>query len=99
MTSRSRPNGPVDKPIPYDLPAEEATLGALLLDRDAIIKTERFLRPADFYREVHGWIYAAMLALYKRREPPDLVTLQSELARMGKLEACGGLAYLADLMA
>ena len=50
------PSG-VERPVPYDLQAEEAVLGSLLLDRDAIIKVAPFLRPDDFYREAHGWIY------------------------------------------
>ena len=50
-------DGPLERPVPYDLQAEEAVLGSLLLDRDAIIKVATFLQPADFYREANGWIY------------------------------------------
>src|SRR5436190_2178184 len=60
----------VERPVPYDLGAEEAVLGSLLLDRDAVIKIAAFLRPEDFYREAHGWVYGAVLDLYARREPP-----------------------------
>ncbi|HMA37017.1 MAG TPA: replicative DNA helicase [Chloroflexia bacterium] len=88
----------LERPVPYDLQAEEAVLGALLLDRDAIIKVATFLAPHDFYREANGWIYECILDLYHRREPPDLVTLSSELDRRGRLEPVGGLAYLAGLM-
>ncbi|HET9493331.1 MAG TPA: replicative DNA helicase [Chloroflexia bacterium] len=88
----------VERPVPYDLQAEEAALGSLLLDRDAIIKVAPFLRPEDFYREAHGWIYAAVLDLYARREPPDLVTLASELERAGRLEPIGGHSYLVSLV-
>jgi replicative DNA helicase len=88
----------VERPVPYDLQAEEAALGSLLLDRDAIIKVAPFLRPEDFYREAHGWIYAAVLELYARREPPDLVTLASELERAGRLEPLGGHSYLVSLV-
>lgn len=96
----------VTRAVPYNLEAEEAVLGSLLLDRDAIIKVEPFLAAADFYREPNGWIYQAVLDLYRRREPPDLVTLSSELGRrrVGNtaetlLEAAGGWAYLSALMA
>src|SRR5436305_14925591 len=91
-------NAPLERPVPYDLQAEEAVLGSLLLDRDAIIRVATFLQPTDFYRESNAWIYDCILDLYHRREPPDLVTLSSELDRRGRLEPAGGLAYLAGLM-
>jgi replicative DNA helicase len=87
----------VERPVPYDTGAEEAVLGSLLLDRDAIIKVAPFLRPDDFYREAHGWIYGAVLDLYGRREPGDPVTLSDELARHGRLEQIGGLSRLIQL--
>ncbi|MFL5735678.1 MAG: DnaB-like helicase N-terminal domain-containing protein, partial [Chloroflexia bacterium] len=58
----------VERPVPYDISAEEAVLGSLLLDRDAIIKVAPFLHSDDFYREAHGLIYQAVLDLYARRE-------------------------------
>lgn len=88
----------VERPVPYDLQAEEAVLGSLLLDRDAIIKIAPFLRPEDFYREAHGWIYAAVLELYGKREPPDPVTLSAELDRSGRLEQIGGYSFLVNLI-
>lgn len=88
----------VERPVPYDLAAEEAVLGSLLLDRDAIIKIAPFLRADDFYREAHGWIYGAVLDLYGRREPPDPVTLASELERGGRLDRIGGYSVLAGLV-
>ena len=88
----------VERPVPYDLAAEESVLGSLLLDRDAIIKVAPFLRPEDFYREAHGWVYAAVLELYSRREPPDPVTLASELERTGNLEKIGGYSSLIGLV-
>ncbi len=88
----------VERPVPYDIGAEEAVLGSLLLDRDAIIKIAPFLRPEDFYREAHGWIYGAVLELYGRREPGDPVTLSSELERNGRLDKVGGYSYLVSLV-
>ena len=88
----------VERPVPYDLGAEEAVLGSLLLDRDSVIKIAPFLQPADFYREAHGWIYGAVLDLYARREPPDPVTLSAELERSGHLENIGGYSYLINLV-
>ena len=88
----------LERPVPYDVPAEEAVLGSLILDRDAIIKIAPSLAPLDFFREAHGWMYAAILDLYQRREPPDLVTLASELDRRQRLDLIGGMAYIAHLM-
>ncbi|HST04491.1 MAG TPA: replicative DNA helicase [Chloroflexia bacterium] len=95
--NNNMPTG-VERPVPYDLQAEEAVLGSLLLDRDAVIKVAPFLRPEDFYREAHGWIYGSVLDLYGRREPPDPVTLASELERAGRLEAIGGYSFLSNLI-
>ena len=73
-------------------------LGAALIDREAIGRVAPFLRTDDFYRERNGSIYAAMLALYDRREPVDYMTLSDELSRAGQLEAVGGILYLGRLL-
>lgn len=91
-------DGQTEIPVPYDLRAEEAVLGSLLLDRDAVIGAATFLQPGHFYRDQNGWIYGAVLSLYQRREPPDLVTLSQELERTHLLEKVGGYARLASLM-
>lgn len=91
-------NGVPVKSIPANLEAERAVLGALLIDPDAIIKIANFLRPSDFYRERHAWIYEAMFALNERHEPLDFVTLVDELERREQLEAIGGPAYITELI-
>ncbi|MBX5492135.1 MAG: replicative DNA helicase [Chloroflexi bacterium] len=83
---------------PHNTDAEEALLGSLLIDRDAIAPIAAFLRPDDFYRERHAVIYAAMLALHQRGEPVDIVTLSDELRRTERYDAAGGLAYLSSLL-
>src|SRR5256714_1482278 len=88
----------VERPVPYDISAEEAVLGSLLLDRDAIIKVAPFLHSDDFYREAHGLISQAVLDLYDRREPGDAVTLSAELERNGRLDAVGGYSYIIGLV-
>ena len=88
----------IERLPPQNVDAEQSVLGSLLIDREAIIKIAPFLRPEDFYREVHGQIYGAVLDLHERREPADLVTLSDELERRGKLEAVGGAAYLTSLI-
>ncbi len=86
------------KSIPANLEAERAVLGSLMIDPDAIIKVASFLRAEDFYRERHGWLYAAMLTLNERREPLDFVTIADELERRSQLEEIGGPAFLTDLI-
>ncbi|MGQ9521397.1 MAG: replicative DNA helicase [Anaerolineae bacterium] len=87
-----------EKMIPHDVEAEEAVLGSLLIDPDALYRVASFLRPEDFYIQKNGWIYEAILALHDRREPVDLVTLRNELEARGLLEEVGGVAYLARLI-
>jgi replicative DNA helicase len=84
---------------PFDLAAERAALGAILLERDAIVVIAPFLAPAHFYMEKHALIYQAMLACYQRREPPDLTTVAAELRRQDQLEIVGGLTFLGELAA
>ena len=86
------------KTVPANLEAEQAVLGSLLIDPDAIIKIASSLRDTDFYRERHRWIYAALLGLHERREPADFVTLVDELERNEQLEAVGGPAYITELI-
>ncbi len=87
-----------DKLQPHNLEAEEAILGSLLIDPDAIIRVATFLSPDDFYVERHGWVYAAIRDLHERREPADLVTLTDELERRSQLGEVGGSAYLTGLI-
>src|SRR3989344_5539324 len=83
---------------PQNLEAETSVLGALLIDKDAIIKVAEFLRPEHFYKEAHGNIYKAILALYERREPADLVTVPDELKKMKVLKEVGSASYLTELV-
>jgi len=88
-----------EKMPPYDLDAEEAVLGSLLIDSDAIYKITSFLKPEDFFRESSQWIYQACLALGEERgERIDQITVAHELARSGRLEGVGGAAYLSHLV-
>jgi replicative DNA helicase len=83
---------------PQNVEAEQSVLGSILIDRDAIVRVAGFLRPEDFYREVHRTIFQAALDLFERREPADLVLLCDELERRGRLEQVGGPAYLTSLI-
>lgn len=82
---------------PCDLAAERAVLGAILLEREAIVAVAPFLAPRHFYLEKHALAYAAQLACYQRRVPPDLTTVAAELRQQGQLDLVGGLAFLGEL--
>lgn len=82
---------------PQNLDAEQSVLGSMLLDRDAIARVVEALRPEDFYRDLHRTIYTAILDLFERGEPVDLITVTNKLAGMGKLEDIGGATYLTSL--
>lgn len=82
---------------PHDIEAEQAVLGSMLMDKDAVIAAIEVLKAEAFYREDDKAIYEAILALYNRSEPIDIITLKEELSSMGKLDKIGGLEYLAQL--
>jgi replicative DNA helicase len=88
----------IDRLPPQSIDAEQSVIGALLIDRDAVIEVADFLRPQDFYRQAHGTIYGAILELYERREPVDIVTVSETLERNAALEQVGGSAYLTSLI-
>ena len=82
---------------PHDPAAEARVLGALLIDREAIIRVADFLGPEDFYLVRHQRAYDAIRSLFERHEPIDPLTVRVELQRKGELERAGGAAALADL--
>ena len=87
----------MEKQLPSNLDAERATLGSVLMDRDAIIAVAAWLAPDHFYLEKHRWIFEAMLACYARRVPPDLQTIADDLRRTSRLAEVGDLAFLVEL--
>jgi replicative DNA helicase len=88
---------PSGRVLPHDLDAEQAVLGCLLIDANAILAVRDFLDPGDFYAERHGHIFRAALALSDRGEPVDILTLKVQLERDGSLARSGGIEYLAEL--
>jgi len=86
-----------DRIPPQNLEAEQSLLGALLIEKDAIIRVADLLRPEDFYKQAHSDIYQAMLDLFAKREPIDQLSLSNRLKDRGVLEAIGGRAYLIEL--
>lgn len=84
---------------PQNIEAEQSLLGALLIDKDAVIRIAEILQPNDFYRsESHGQIFAAIKNLYDKRDPIDLVTLTAELKKQGTYDKVGGTSYLTTLV-
>ena len=82
---------------PHDVEAEQAILGSMLTDKDAVISSIEVLKEEDFYRPDNRAIYEAILNLYNRAEPIDIITVKAELESLGKFEQVGGLEYLVTL--
>ncbi len=86
-----------DKLPPQALEVEKTLLGSLLIDKEAINKVADLLKPEDFYQRSHQIIYQAVMSLFDKREPLDLLSLSNKLEEMGYLNDIGGMAYLASL--
>ncbi|WP_425448756.1 replicative DNA helicase [Dethiothermospora halolimnae] len=82
---------------PHSIEAEQSVLGAMILDREAITTATEILKGEDFYKEAHKEIYEAIVDIYSRNEPVDLITLSEELKKRATIEAVGGIIYLTDL--
>lgn len=82
---------------PHDIEAEQAVIGSMLTDQEAVYAAIERLKPEDFYREDNKQIYTAILNIYNKAEPIDIITLKAELSSMGKLDAVGGLEYIVEL--
>lgn len=83
---------------PQNLEAEKAVIGAILIDKDAIIRVAEFLKPEFFYDEKHKLIYETMLQLFDNREPIDIVTVPDRLKKNKALKQVGGVSYITDLL-
>ena len=82
---------------PHDIEAEQAVLGSMLTDSDAVSAAIETLKENAFYRDDHKSIYQAIINLYSKSEPVDIITLKDELESMDKFEQVGGYEYLASL--
>lgn len=83
---------------PNDLQAEKSVLGAVLIDPSAVHLVAEFLRSDDFYSPEHQSIYSAVIALYEKQQPIDLITLKNQLQKDGTLKKIGGPSFLSDLI-
>jgi replicative DNA helicase len=89
---------PFERLPPHDIEAEESVAAALMVDPQAILAVYNILRPIDFFREKHGWIYEACVELWNRDEAINQITVAHELARRERLEDAGGQSYLAEII-
>ena len=83
---------------PHSIEAEKSVLGAVLLDRDAVVAVAEFLRPEHFYEEKHRNIFEVVIDLYQGREPVDVVSVAEGLKKKKFLTAVGGQKYLSELV-
>ena len=86
-----------DRIQPQNLEAEKSVLGAILLDKNAIIEVAQFLTADHFYSPIHGFIYDAMVELFAKGEPVDILTVADCLKKKKRLEKIGGAVYLTEL--
>lgn len=93
-----RMDGLVERVPPQAIEAERAILGGILLEPEAATKAVEIILPEAFYRPIHGRIFKAMISLFTKHEPIDIMTLSEELRKAGDLEATGGIAALTDLV-
>ena len=90
------PNDALKLP-PQNLDAEQSVLGCLLIDKESVTQIADIIRAEDFYKDSHGYIFSAMIDLYERREPIDILSLSNCLEERKQIEKVGGTSYLASL--
>jgi len=88
---------PAGKVPPQNVDAEMSLLGAVLIDEETLADISEHVTSKDFYEKRHGEIYGAMMRLYEKHRPVDLLTLTEELKKKKELESIGGSAYLTEL--
>ena len=95
LASSAAPVAPV---VPQSREAEEAVLGAILINPEAYYDVAQFLQAEDFYIHRHRWIWEAFTHLHEKRSPIDFLTVSTELEQQGHLDEIGGSAYLTSLI-
>jgi len=92
------PDGSPAQAIPHSREAEEAVLGAVLVNPEAYFDVAQFLNPDDFYLHRNRWVWEAFTSLHDQRLPIDILTVSEEIERQGRLEEIGDVAYLTTLI-
>jgi replicative DNA helicase len=98
MSSADIAIAPPDKMTPSNLEAEEAVLGSILINPDALYDVATFLKAEDFFLVKNAWVWEAIMALHEQRQPIDFLTVTDELERQGRLQEIGGPVYISQLM-
>lgn len=88
----------IDKLPPQNIEAEQSILGAILIDNEALTKALEVIDPDDFYKQSHRKIFQAMIELFERSEPIDLITLTNNMKKQDELDTVGGVSYLSSLV-
>lgn len=88
---------PAGKVPPQNVDAEMSLLGAVLIDEEVLADVTEHVKPKDFYDKRHGIIFDAIMRLYEKNKPVDLLTLTDELRRKKEIDEVGGSAYLTEL--
>jgi replicative DNA helicase len=96
--SDKQPNNSELRTPPHSLEAERTVLGALMLDKDAIIKVADMITPEDFYTSAHNLIFEAMISLYEKSDPIDVLSISNKLEEENHIDEIGGATYLASLV-
>lgn len=89
---------PLDRVPPQNVESEKCVLGSMLIDNDAISRVIELIDESHFYKDAHRKIYTAILNLYDKNEPIDIITVTEELKKGGELEAVGDIAYVDELI-
>ena len=87
----------IKKP-PQNIEAEQSLLGCLMLDKNAIVKVIDFVGAEDFYKNIHKEIFSAMIDLFQKSEPIDIISISTKLREKGQLDGIGGSAYITSLI-
>ena len=87
----------LDRVPPQSIEAEQAVLGSVFLNADALIEAMEYIDSADFYRRSHQLLFQTMLDLNNRNEAIDVITMKTELEQKQLLEDVGGISYLSEL--
>ena len=98
LRSENSPGATLDRLPPQNIEAEQSVLGAILLENEALSSAMELLVPDDFYKDAHKKIFRAMLDLYEKNEPIDLITLTERMSGKNELESVGGAAYLSAIV-
>src|SRR5512137_2339638 len=89
---------PAPQMVPHSREAEEAVLGAVLINPETYFEVSQFLRPDDFYIQRHRWLWESFMSLHERRAPIYFLTVVEELYQNGLLNDIGGYAYISTLI-